>query len=179
MRAFLAIDIPQKAKDEISAAVAPLSKEYPDLTWVPPHNYHLTIHFFGDLTAKEVSNVQEKMEYMLYDVQPFHVYSLEAGIFIHDKILLYLEFARQKNLEEVVERIRESFGPDRTKRFIPHITLARYRVPAKQQYLLLKKKVQRLAIDTSFKIDKISLYESILTGKIPQYRRIAAFALNP
>lgn len=178
-RAFLAIELPAQAQNEIAAALTSLKKEYPAITWVPPHNYHLTLHFFGEQPAAKIETIKSKMDELLYDIRPFHLYALEGGIFLHDKILLYLEFARQKSLEEVEERIRHTFGPEKSRKFVPHITLARYRVPAKQQYLLLKKKVQRLAIDTSFKIDTIYLYESILTGKIPQYRRLAAFALNP
>jgi len=178
MRVFLAVDIPNKVRAELSEQLVALQKEYPYLIWVPEDNYHITLHFFGHKDKQEVEKITRAMDTLIYDIPSFRLYASYADLFINDKILLYIGFARQKILEEVEARIRAHFGGDKSKKFVPHLSIARYKIPSKQQYLLLKKKLERLEVETTFEVTEISLYESILAGKVPRYKKLATFPLE-
>ena len=64
------------------------------------------------------------------------------------------------------------------QRFIPHLTIAKAKTPSKQQYLHLKKKLLKFPIDLNFPAKRIHLFESILKGPRPEYKKIAAFPLS-
>lgn len=170
MRLFLAIDLPAKVKTELEEQITPLKKEYPQFNWVSKENFHITIHFYGD-TNKD-TKIKEQLKNLLYDQESFYLYSREVDLFINAKIVIYLNFRREKKLEELEKKLGVS-----GKKFIPHLSLARCRIPSKQQYFVLKKRTQKLNIDISFPVKKVSLFESILGGKKPTYKKLAQIPL--
>lgn len=177
MRLFLAIDLPPKIKQTLDSQLAEIKKEYADLSWVSPENYHITVYFFG--YADNADKIKQKLTDALYDQSEFHLYSRDIDIFSKRKIIAYLNFRREKKLENLAEKVFSIFQIKSEEKFIPHLTLGRYRRPSKQQYLLLKKKLKRLPIDISFKVDKLILFESILEGPKPVYKKIAKINLLP
>jgi len=175
MRLFLAIDLPVKIKKDLSQQLSQIKKEYQDITWVEPENFHITLHFFGEIS--NYKKIIEKIEEAIYDQDRFYLYSLNVNLFINHKIIFYLGFRREKILEKLVDKIKSSLLIFDKKKFIPHLTFARYRIPSKQQYFVLKKKFSRLNIDINFPVNKIILFQSILTMKKPLYKKIAIFNL--
>lgn len=176
MRAFLAIDIPDDIKQSIDQQITPFKKEYSDMTWVTPENYHITLQFLGDITEPE--KIEKKIEDAIFEIPPFTLFSQGADLFLGDKIVIYLNFFRQKVVEQLMENFRQQFDPQSTKPLVPHLTLARYRVPSKQQYLLIKKKIQNLEVEAEFSVNKIYLYSSILSGPKPEYKKIKEYTLE-
>ena len=179
MRLFLGIDIPQTNKDSIDEQLVPIRKEYPQLAWVPKHNYHVTVEFFGEVNIDKQNALIHKIEDMLYDQEEFHLFAGESDLFINNKLTIYLNFLREKKLEALVERVRETAALDNLprKKFVAHLSLAKSRIFSKQQYFVLKKKVEKLSIDAEFAIQELVLFESDLQGKEPQYKKIHTFPL--
>jgi len=93
--------------------------------------------------------------------------------------VIHLEFKREKKLEDVAEMIKNNFDGNEynEKKFILHLTLARGRRSSKQQYFALKKKMQKVNVDISFKTRKLVLFESILEGGKPIYKKLASLKL--
>lgn len=175
MRLFLAIDPPPKIKKHIFDQLKTLYKEYRQFSWTLPEDYHITLHFIGD--SEDVKDIIKKVETALYDASSFYLFSQNAELFIHKKITLFISFQREKKLESVVDSIRNIFAQDTGIKFIPHLTVARYKIPSKQQYLLLKKKMFNLPIDIEFEVKKVVLFESVIMGKNPHYKKVHEFEL--
>lgn len=179
MRLFLAIDLPPEAKTSLSAQLAALQKEYPIFNWVQPQNYHLTVHFFGETHKSQ--EIMDKTREILWDQEPFYLYGTDIGFFthLHTNMTIYLAFRRERLLEDLIEKTRAAFGSEfrETKSFIPHITLARTRIPSKQQYFHMQKKIQRLSIDLEFPVKEVTLFESILSQRKPVYREVSRIPL--
>lgn len=175
MRLFLALELPQSVRNELELQISSIKKDYASFTWVLPDDYHITLHFFGEVNNLE--SVKKKIEEAVYDIESFILYSLYSDLFLKDKILLYVGFRREKILEKLVEKIKNGFHSDESQKFVPHLTIARARTPSKQQYLLLKKKMHRLSIDIFFPVKKIHLFQNILEGQKPIYKKIATFPL--
>jgi 2'-5' RNA ligase len=176
MRLFLAIDLTQEARDSLNEQIEVLYREYRQFHWTPKENYHITLHFFG-----EVDNYKElvpKIEEALFEVRPFHLFPFEFDLFIQKKITLYLGFHREKRIEQIVKNVRDVFAPDEKTKYVPHLTIARYKIPSKQQYLLLKKKLLNLPIDLMLEVKKVTLFESINAGKFPIYKKLHSFKLE-
>lgn len=175
MRLFLAIDLPEEAKKTVEEQLLPLQREYPYFRWVDAVNYHITLHFFGDVSSPD--KIIQFMNELVYDIPLFYLYSSELGLFIKDNITLYIEFKRNKILEGLIKRIKEKSALGTSRRFLSHLTFSRYRIPSKQQYLLIKKKLKNFTLDIEFKVETITLFESILGTQKPVYKKIAEFPL--
>jgi len=175
MRLFLAIDLPLKIKEKIKNRLKNLMREYADIKWVGEKNYHITIYFFGENSLSK--NINEKIKEATFETCPFYLYSSECQLFMRRRIILYLSFKRNKDLEEMADSIIKTFNPQKKFKFVPHLTLARYRVPSKQQYLLLKKKLKNLNIDFEFKVSKLTLFNCINYNTKPEYKIIKEFKL--
>lgn len=175
MRLFLAIDIPNDIKKTLADQIYPFQKDYQYMTWVPPENFHLTIYFFGEVDSPEP--LKKMVEEIAFDIPPFRLYALEGDIFIADKITLSINFQREKNLNYLVKKIRDRSGESR-REFVPHLTIARYKKPSKQQYYLIKKKMEKLPLDVEIPVTHLTLFESNMSGSGPHYKNIAEFPLN-
>ena len=175
MRLFLAVDLPSKAKKQLDLQLSPLKKDYANFNWVSQENYHITLIFFGEID--KIDKLKKKIEEAIYDVKVFRLYSLNAGLFLNNKIVLYVNFRREKTLEDLVAKIKSNLQIVDHKKFVPHLSIARTRIPSKQQYLHLKKKLQRLSPHIFFSVSKIYLFQSILEGQKPIYKKIASFPL--
>lgn len=162
MRLFLAIDLPKKVKHSLEEQIAPLKKEYPQFEWVKEKNYHITVHFFGEVM--DVEKLVKRLEEYVFDQESFYLYSFGADLFINHRIVPYISFRREKKLETIAKRIKGN------AKYVPHLTLARSRVPSKQQYFVLKKRMGRLNVDISFQVKNLVLFQSILGGRYPEYK---------
>ncbi len=178
MRLFLAIELPKKVKRELYNQLELLIKKYPQFNWVSEENFHVTIHFFGE--RNDVKEIKNKIKDILWDQEGFYLYSFGLDIFVNHKLVIYLNFQRQKKIEELARVVKENFDKNsiNTRRFIPHLTLGRGLRSSKQQYFALQKKLAKINIDISFHVKKIVLYQSILTSIKPVYKKLASFSLN-
>ncbi len=176
MRLFLALEFPQSTKNELIKQLDVLYKEYPQFDWIPPKNYHVTIYFFGDIDNPV--NIYKRLDEILYDKESFHMYSFHLDMFINHRITIYLDFRREKTLEAIAKQTGIIFQhKPSNRRFVPHVTLARWRIPSKQQYFVLKKRFNKQQIDVSFQVKKIGVFESISSGKFPDYKKMKEFVL--
>ncbi len=170
MRLFLAIDIPDKVKHQIHDQLYHIQKEYADFNWVSPENYHITIQFYGE--TDEEKKLKKQLEDALYDQESFYLYSTDVDLFMRNRIIIYLNFRREKKIEELFKKLGHLPDNNHHEKFIPHLTLARCRIPSKQQYFVLKKRLSKLEIDASFHVKEIYLFESHLGGKKPEYKKM-------
>lgn len=175
MRLFLAIDLPEDIQTKLDKKLDAFRKEYPYLSWVSKENFHITLQFLGEVDT--IEKIVPKIETAVYDIPSFYLYTSEADLFINNRITMYVTFNREKKLELLADKVREQLEMREDKKFIPHLTFARYRVPSKQQYFLIKKKLASLELDIEFLVNKIYLFESILGGKKPIYEKRAEFML--
>lgn len=177
MRLFLAVELPKKVKKELKIQLEGIKKEYPQFIWADPENFHVTIHFFGE--RNDVDNIKKRIKDLLWDQMNFYLYSSQLDVFVNNKLVIYLTFRREKKIEELAERIKSNFNGNLVvdRKFIPHLTLARGPRSSKQQYFVLKKRLEKIDINIFFKVSKLVLFESVLTGNKPVYKKLAKFNL--
>ena len=72
---------------------------------------------------------------------------------IQNNISIFIDFRREKEIERISESINE------VEKFVPRLILAKYKIPSKQQYFVIKKRLSNLEVDISFKVNKLSLFE--------------------
>lgn len=177
MRLFLAIDIPEHIKDTLDQQLEPLRREYGDMNWIPKKHFHITTLYLGDIPGG-VEAVRPNIEQAVFYAEPFSMITLTGGVWIHRSLTLYLDFYRVKQLDALVGHIDEAFQYERDLKYIPHLTIGKARIPSKQQYHHLKKKLENFKPDLEFEIDELTLFKSDLSGPKPVYTPMERFKLG-
>ncbi len=167
---FLAISIPESLKLAIEKQIIELKKNYPNFRWIPKENYHITINYFG--IVKNLDKLVKQIDEKLFDTKKFYLYSNHLSLFIYDKIVIYLGFEK----ERLLLNIKTIWSGK--KDFIPHITVARAKIPSKQQYFVLKKRLLETTIMMEFCVDKLTLFESLPGKGFPIYNKVVDFPLQ-
>jgi len=128
-RLFTALEVPRDAALSLSL----LRGGLPGARWVDVENYHVTLRFIGDVeapVADEIANAIDRIRRA-----PFSLRLSGVGAFgtkkphsIHATVAPSAELTQ---LQADIERSCQRLGlPADTRKFVPHVTLARLRNPS-------------------------------------------------
>jgi 2'-5' RNA ligase len=177
MNLFLAIEPPEEIKQQVFFQLKDLREEYKSFNWIEQQNYHITLHYFGAVVNRQA--LIQKINKLIYDQKKLYLFSRGLDFFMRHRISIYLSFYRNKQLEKMADTINYGFN-DRDITgfsFIPHLSIGNCRIPAKQQYLLLKKKIANFKLTVEFAVENIYLYASIIKGSVITYQKLEQFSL--
>jgi len=178
MRLFLGIEIPESTKISLWDQLDPLRKEHPEYQWIPKENYHITLDFLGDQYSK--AEIISKVNSILYDLPEFYLYGRILKVFLYKDIKMYVEFFREKKLEELYKKITNLFPVNKYIKddFIPHISVSQSRPSSKQQYFALQKRLLQMEIDIELPVKKIILFQSIIINRSRTFTKEKVFLLG-
>ena len=191
VRLFLAIDIPPRAREIITALQNRFKPLGFNASWVAPENVHLTLQFLGDTPPEQIPDIHQGVSAAVTPVPQFMVALKEVGVFPKLKKpprILWVGMEDPKNrlavLQENIAKQMEEIGfPKEKRNFTPHLTLARIR----QDRGGKRAKLERLKREVesspeiemeSFKIDAVQLIESQLTPRGSVYTVLKEFPLG-
>jgi RNA 2',3'-cyclic 3'-phosphodiesterase len=133
LRCFVAIDISEPTRREISEFLAVLQKLDGDIKWVRPSNLHFTIKFLGATPEELLPRIHESLMEIASLFEPFYINIYGTGVFPsrrHPRVI----WAGLKN-SDMMMRLRHA-AEDRIsalgfkkeeREFNPHLTLGRVR----------------------------------------------------
>ncbi|MFP4027714.1 MAG: RNA 2',3'-cyclic phosphodiesterase [Candidatus Brocadiia bacterium] len=185
VRLFVAIDISEQSRQNLSQAVETMKKCAPELKWVAPQNMHLTLKFIGsvpDNTIPEATRVLQKtaakapqFRMEMHGISAFPEPDRPRVLFAciqEDSAHL------QKLAEKVDHNLGSALGIKREKRnFVPHVTIARTRRGKKCPPV---EELTELLSDLTFgttEVEKFDLVKSDLTQQGPVYTTVEHFPL--
>ena len=158
MKLTLKIELSEETRRQITDQLVDFKKLYPQFQWEKIENYNILVHSFGDFLDKK--SAISKLETALFDKNLFYLYSFEVALTIGNNIVLYLDFRREKEIERISESIKGLTSTmESPEKYVPRLTLAKYKIPSKQQYFVIKKRLSNINVDLSFKVSKLSLFE--------------------
>lgn len=177
MRTFIAVDLPQEAKDELAAIQKQLSAAAAKMSLA--HDFHLTLKFLGEITPAKVDVVKGCLSRVSF--KRFTASFSGIGVFPSEGYVRVVWAGVEP--EEDVIRLQRSIDDalekefPRDKQFKPHITLARIKFVSdkevfKQQLQQIKTKNVRFAVD-SFKLKR-----STLSNRGAVYEELAIYKLG-
>ena len=134
VRLFLALNLNAGTLNNLAKTIGELNNDFPDARWCKKNAMHLTLRFFGTIPlisvveiGKAVKSVVSKMNPIRFEVKGVGGFpSLEnprilwAGVTDGKEKIIRLA----QNLSDALEEY--DFIPER-KKFVPHITLARFK----------------------------------------------------
>jgi len=132
MRTFIAIDLSQEIKSQLTATVRLLKPVARDIKWVAPDNYHLTLKFIGEVAEEQVEVIKAVLNGVASKHNRFNLAARGTGSFPPGQsrmrvIWVGLEagpelYSIQSDLEEALSR--EGFQREE-RSFAPHLTIGR------------------------------------------------------
>ncbi|MGQ9511786.1 RNA 2',3'-cyclic phosphodiesterase [Thermodesulfitimonas sp.] len=136
LRLFWAVTLPEEIRGKIAGVQAVFRKLPLNVKWVETENLHLTIRFIGATDKALVEPLLLTTKGRLAEISAFPLFLRRVGVFPSSKAPRVLwvgveETASLLHLYRLVEEVVRSLGlPPDTKRFLPHVTLGRFRTGA-------------------------------------------------
>ena len=177
MQLSLAIKIPEEIKRSIVEQLKPLNDEYRVFQWFPTEEYNIELFNFGKVDESKVEALSEMIERGVFDMPAFTLYSEHLHMMMKNNLTFYVGFLTSKPMERLVKQLKESFKIVDDLIFFPHLPVARYKIPSKQQYLLIKKKCADYNMEFQIDITQITLLNSVIENNKLRYETVKEFAL--
>ncbi|HVF51514.1 MAG TPA: RNA 2',3'-cyclic phosphodiesterase [Pyrinomonadaceae bacterium] len=169
-RVFCAVELPEGVRERAAAYAARLRESATQVraTWDKPEKMHVTLKFLGEITPERVAHLQAAATRAASGMSPFALAIEGTGAFHtrgrpHVLWLGVRDDAGQlaglhHRLEE--EAAREKF-PRESKKFHPHLTLARLRAPEGARALAEEHRASEFSSE-SFRIAELLVIRSEL-----------------
>lgn len=182
-RAFVAIELPETIKAELTRAQSLLRKGGERaVKWVGPEGLHITLKFLGNIEAERVAEIQSAMSAACLGMSPFTLCLSQLGVFpsYHRPRVLWVGLAGETGklvrLQQGVDVVLLAQGFPREKNFTPHITLGRVReraTPGDRVGIGRLMAETKLEAGEAWEVKGISLMRSILRPEGALYSRLA------
>lgn len=134
-RIFIALPLNSEVKAMIGSLAARLRARFDDARWVPTDNYHLTLHFIGEVPSTALSEIWQIIEPYPRRFDTAKIAFDKIGFFgkpRFPRVLFLHANALKEDLESLTaltSELRNSlseWGKPDDKPFSPHLTLARF-----------------------------------------------------
>ena len=185
MRAFIAVDLEKKIKENISRFLEKLDTGLRNVKWIKHQGMHITLKFLGEVCEAKIQKTGEIVGRITAEFQPFSLKIKGTGTFPHAKRnprILWLGVESDQtllSLQEKMETGLENLGFLKEKRkYNPHLTLGRIRTNFKLQPILDELERHREDMFGEMTVKKILLFQSILKPSGAEYKIISEFELG-
>jgi 2'-5' RNA ligase len=134
MRLFVAIELTQEIRDELTAFLSELRDASPKAKWVRAENLHVTLKFLGETDLGKLAKVQQALS-SIHDENLVTLNFRGLGFFPNERrprvFWVGMEASNNLNaLAETIDREMHTLGfPPENRPFTPHLTLARFEPP--------------------------------------------------
>ncbi len=179
MRLFVAIEIPPALRSEL----ARLQNGVPGARWVEPENFHLTLRFIGEANnsvARDIDDELSRISAIGFELAIRGVDYFADGAKLN---ALYAAVANNPALDHLQQKVstaiaRAGIQTDR-KRFVPHVTLARFSGRQDAGHHLAQFVASHsLWRPAPFDVEHFSLYSSLMRPEGSLYRVEAEYPLQ-
>lgn len=177
MRTFIAIELEEEVKDHLAEIQAETQKLCRKGNFTPKENFHLTLHFLGEVEEGDQEYLQDAMYETARRNRPFTLTLEKIGFFPRgNKGILWVGLERSTHLQRLFSTLEKSleqqgFARER-KGLSPHITLGR-EVEPHRSFLEVQKSVRVEPMKLAVK--SIALMESVRKGPklvyVPLFRQ--------
>lgn len=175
-RLFFGLELPDALKARLLSVQQPLE----GARWQQPEQLHLTLMFLGSVQESQLGLVQSAAKSL--PVKPFNLSLLGLGCFGEPERpnVLWAGLEPSERLDALQRALSQRLVArgfeEEARRFLPHITLARFSQPSGSVRSVLT--TYRDYSAGTMPVNFFSLFESDLTPEGPVYTVLDRFALN-
>lgn len=179
LRLFVAVDAPEDQLARLNRAIVPLKERFEKARWLPQANQHITLKFLGSTPSDRFEAVREVVEIVARSHAPATVSLAGLGAFPSPRRARVLWVGIDDPAElltGVAADLSEAFEPlgyrVEAREFTPHLTLARFKVPARLE------DVPEAPDFEPFVVDRLLVYLSRLHPHGARYEVLEEIALT-
>jgi 2'-5' RNA ligase len=178
-RLFVALDLP----DDVKRSLEPLAKGLGDVRWSTPDQQHLTLRFLGEVNNGTMHDVVDALATV--PALPFELRLKGLGHFPPrgEPQVLWVGVDRSEELKSLKRRIDRALAevgmPPESRKFAPHVTIARIRAPLSPTRLGTYLMRHSLYCSAAFPISSFHLYSSWLRPDGAEHQLEASYELVP
>ena len=177
MRVFVALDLPQKTKDNLERSANEFKSLANGGNFTPKENYHLTLHFLGEVAPSDLTFVQSAMDGVRDLPAPELAISQFTVLRASDVVCAKIrQCAALTTLhDELGERLEQHGFVVEHRAYRPHVTLIR-----KKNFSLPFSEVTKSVnvYNKPFYATDLTLYESVFTSSGVTYRELYKVVLK-
>jgi RNA 2',3'-cyclic 3'-phosphodiesterase len=183
MRLFVGLAPSAAALDDLDAACAPLRPGRADLRWTGREWWHVTLAFLGEVSEDSLPGLLPRLERAALRHRTFGLSLAGAGAFPSPgraNVLWCGLSGDRKALGELAMSVGAGARragappPDEGRRYRPHVTLARCRMPVDARTLVAQLSGYQ---GPAWTVGQVHLIKSTLGGE-PRYETIGTWRLN-
>lgn len=134
VRTFICLQLPAFARDRLASTQHQLRASGAQVSWVKPHNIHLTLKFLGSVPAERLHEVVRAVQRAAVPAPPILLELTVLGCFPNRRAPRVIWAGPKqlpeelRNLQQRVEKETVAIGfPAESRPFSPHFTLGRVR----------------------------------------------------
>ena len=180
-RAFVAVRPPDEVLAAVEEVLAPARRSMVGPRWAGPDQWHLTLQFLGPVGR--VAEVVEGLEQAAAGLEPFSFRLGGGGAFpsLRRGRVIWIGATEggeaMSALAAAVAGALAPLGyPGEDRRFSPHLTVARLRVPANVAEVVAA--LGKDPVGPAWTVDHVTLYQSRLSPKGATYSPLARLPLG-
>ena len=177
LRLFVAFEVPEAVRSDLSDAVGPLRERFPKARWVPIENQHVTLKFLGSTYPRLVEWVSSAVGDVAGRQPPFETRVAGLGTFPNARRARVLwaglddPGSRAADIAGALDDALAREFKVEQRAFTPHLTVARFDPPVGVDAGEAGFESER------FRIDRVVLFRSHLRRPAPVYEPVATFPL--
>lgn len=185
LRAFIAIDLPETLRSQISRIQQDLRATGADVRWVETQNLHLTLKFIGSIEEADQEKLVAAVNGALQPFPPF-VFHLEGlGVFprLENPRVVWLGVSDgSQKLERIAAAVEKACmelglaGPDHP--FTPHLTIGRIHSNKRLEGLIYCLQRSPMRTPLLVQVRQLLLLQSTLQPQGPVYTPLAELPLG-
>lgn len=164
MRTFIGIRL-DDCISEIKAIIDDLKREDNDARFTILSNIHITLEFLGEITLDQVEQIKD-----IFNSFEFSSFNLEVDKITNLRDMIILGVKGNKDLKYIQNKLRNKlresgFNVD-SRKYYPHVTIARKSKNKITKDINLKSTIKELILFSSERINQDLVYMPILTKKL-------------
>lgn len=159
MKIFYAVNFDEQTMLNLKTLQDDLRPQVYRGRWAEPENFHITMHFVGEINERELPFFKKALEDSVKGMTPFNLRFTSYGSFrrnLQDLIYVKAKYSGDSMLY-IAEALRQNAGRGDDKAMTPHITIVRRAEMNHKTLKVLKKKRFDLP---PFEVLSIELMES-------------------
>ena len=182
MRTFVALDLPEKIKEDVAGVINNFRSNCPSgVNWIPQENLHITFQFIGETKEEDISEIAEFLETNFSELSTLLFTKPKLEILPgRDPKIIWISLENNDSLilkisKRLKSKLRQMGYKIDSRKLRFHITLGRIkkRLPEKliEQILTTELKIAR------FQVTQFTLYKSLLKLSGPVYKETVSFVI--
>lgn len=178
LRLFTGIELPILLRQRLAL----LEGGIDGAKWTERENFHLTLTFIGDISEQLAEDAHDALSGIR--MEPFPLELKGTGSFAtgRDIKVLWVGVAPSEplmRLKEKIDRCLERFAvPFENRKYVPHVTLARFRFGAEEAKVAQFMATHNLFSGDAFTVEHFTLFRTHQTKHGSEYEALAEYPLG-